>query len=635
MSDPLIIRNLPEVLSGKVLFPTLTRYNRLESRPRTDNFSRALRAEVRDALWMLCKQWQMGEFAGDDAGSPVFAKLHAEGRQLSRYRPQGGAAQPFDNKAPLEATVERRAIPFMAGAQLLSLDLRLQMGRRWLKMIPASAGDAFKLSYSISQPDPATRADVGICAHAEAWQQFKAVAGRAMDGAKLYFHLKENLANLASDGVAGLSAGDKSAADDAGPRYVAWFEKLYFVPREEQGDAWQPERLEYQFACAAPDGQGGEKVLAAEEYYHEHLDWYNFDWDKSRQSLDGTPDNLEASPGPSLEKQYLTRSFIPAPVRFNGMPDTRWWAFEDGKTNFGDIKPGTTDLAKLLLIEFGLVYANDWFLFPYTVPAGSVLNIKGLAITNTFGERFWIEPAGRGADDSWQRWTMFSLNVKGSKDEPADLTLLVLPTAPKVQESPPLEQIALIRDEMANMVWGIETAVPMPHGGSREGHIAAAEYHGYLQALLDQQNAVTPPVPKEWKAPFRYNIMTTVPENWIPFVPEHVDGSQRQIQLRRAAMPRYLENDPAPSFERVRPRTTLLRAGLDAGKPYYIHEQEVPRAGVQVLQSFQRTRWNDGRVFTWLGARKRTGRGEGHSGLAFDQILPVPPTGGPSDNPQG
>ena len=79
---------------------------------------------------------------------------------------------------------------------------------------------------------------------------------------------------------------------------------------------------------------------------------------------------------------------------------------------------------------------------------------------------------------------MFSLNIKGSKDEPADLTLLVLPTAPKVQESSPLEQIALIRDEMANMVWGIETAVPMPHGGSREGNIAAACIMRYLQALL-------------------------------------------------------------------------------------------------------------------------------------------------------
>ena len=57
---------------------------------------------------------------------------------------------------------------------------------------------------------------------------------------------------------------------------------------------------------------------------------------------------------------------LPTQVTFNGMPNTRWWEFEDGRTNFGDIKPDTTDLAKLLLIEFGLVYANDWFLIPFT-----------------------------------------------------------------------------------------------------------------------------------------------------------------------------------------------------------------------------------------------------------------------------
>jgi hypothetical protein len=325
-----------------------------------------------------------------------------------------------------------------------------------------------------------------------------------------------------------------------------------------------------------------------------------------------------------VEKKYVTRSFIPAPVRFNGMPDTRWWAFEDGKTNFGDIKPGTTDLAKLLLIEFGLVYANDWFVFPYTVPTGSVLNVRGLAVTNTFGERFWIEAAGRGSDEAWQRWAMFSLNIKGEQDEPADLTLLILPTVPKIQEGAPLEEVALIRDEMANMVWGIESVVPMPHGWQRRGNIAAAEYHDHLQALLDQ-TAVAPPAPVEWKAEFRYDIMTTVPEHWIPFVPEHVENDNRQIQLRRAAMPRYLANDPAPTFERVRPRTTLLREGLDSNEPYRIHEEEVPRAGVHVLQAFQRTRWNDGKVFNWIGVKKRTGRGEGHSGLAFDRIVPTPP----------
>ena len=45
---------------------------------------------------------------------------------------------------------------------------------------------------------------------------------------------------------------------------------------------------------------------------------------------------------------------LPVPVAFDGMPDTRWWAFEDRKTNFGNVKPDTTDLAKLLFIEFAL-----------------------------------------------------------------------------------------------------------------------------------------------------------------------------------------------------------------------------------------------------------------------------------------
>jgi len=614
MAENLVIRNLNQVFTGEVLYPTLTRYNRLEARPRTDNFSRALRAEVRDALWMLCKQWQMGEFLGDDAGTPVYAKIHVEGQRITKYQPVGDPVQKFDHNTPLEATVERRPIPFVIGTQDIALDLRLQMGRRWLKMIPATAVQKFKDAYKIEQPDPSTKADAAVCAHPEVWQQFKAVAGRAMDGAGLYFHLKTPGA-LASDGVV-LNPGDKTAADLAGPLFVEWFEKLYFQAKPEEGDAWQPERLEYQFDCAVPDGKGGEKVLNAEEYYHERLDWYNFDWDKSKKKLD---EPAEAAPEAPVESKYTTQSFIPAPARFDGMPDTRWWAFEDGKTNFGDIKPGTTDLAKLLLVEFGLVYANDWFILPYTVPAGSVLNIEGLAVTNTFGERYWIEAAGRGSDESWQRWNMFSLNIKGQKDEPADLTLLVLPTVPKIQESQPLEEIALIRDEMANMVWGIETAVPMPHGRTRAGNIAAAEFHDFLQSFVPP---LDPNDETEFKAPFRYDIMTTVPENWIPFVPERVEGSNRQIQLRRAAMPRFLVGEKPPTFERVRPRTVLLREGLDQGNPYRLHEEEVPRAGVHVMQTFQRTRWTNGKVFTWVGVKKRTGRGEGHSGLAFDRIIP-------------
>jgi hypothetical protein len=42
---------------------------------------------------------------------------------------------------------------------------------------------------------------------------------------------------------------------------------------------------------------------------------------------------------------------------------------------------------------------------------------------------------------------------------------------------------------------------------------------------------------------------------------------------------------------------------------------------MRVAELYQRTRWKNGKVFIWLGINKNTGRGEGHSGLAFDQIV--------------
>ena len=612
-----IIANIQHELAARTL-PATTVWNRLEGRPRTINFDRALKAEVRDALWMLTRQWQMGEFMGDDAGSPVLARVHLATTRLREYRPDSHAAEPFEEGVPLETKVERRLIPFAIGGRPVALDIRLLMGRHWLKLLGGLSGyaQAFVDAYPVNEPDPAQRADAPVAAHPEAWSMFAAVAGRRMDGGKLYFHLKANPANRAYDGVAGVADADKPALDDLAARFVAWFERLYSQPSAEDGDAWLPDRLEYQFEVSAPQG-AGEKVLAAEEYYHGRLDWYNFDVDADAPPLDAElPDE---TPDPQAT---FTETFIPTQITFDGMPNTRWWAFEDSRTNFGDIKPDTTDIAKLLLIEFGLVYANDWFLLPYALPAGSIARVRGMAVTNVFNERTWVEPAGRGPDDTWQRWSMFTLNVQGESGEQADTSLLLLPTVPKVQESRPLEEVALIRDEMANRVWGIERIIPLPTGWGKSGPEAALEtFHFYEARLADDLAATPPPSAPEPAAPIRYEVMNTVPEEWIPFIPVHLPGDNREIQLQRAAMPRILQGDPNLPV-RVRPRTTLLREGLDRApkQAYFLHEEEVPRAGALVQQTFKRTRWNGGRVLVWLGISKHTGRGEGSSGLAFDQL---------------
>jgi hypothetical protein len=86
-----------------------------------------------------------------------------------------------------------------------------------------------------------------------------------------------------------------------------------------------------------------------------------------------------------------------------------------------------------------------------------------------------------------------------------------------------------------------------------------------------------------------------------------------------------IEGDPAPPV-RVRPRTSLLRAGLDQTnpQPYFVTEEEVPRAGTVVKLGYRRTRWLGGGAFVWSGARKTTGRGEGSSGLVFDRLIDQP-----------
>lgn len=616
MADKFITPNLRAVITERSA-PGVTMWNRLEGRPRAETFERALRAEIRDPLWMLTRQWQMGEFRGDDAGSPITAKVRVDTTPLQKYAPGDGEAERLAGTVPIEARVEQLPIPFAQGRTAMSLDIRLLMGRYWLKLIAPLAPDAraeYIRAYPVDAPDPQQPgAAASVVAHAEAFAAVTAVAGRAMDGARLYAYLKLRSRNRASDGIASL-AGLEARADALGSRFVAWFERLFAQPSQQA--AWLPDRLEYRFAGSAPEGEQ-EKVLVAEEYSAGRVEWYTFDVDRSRTHL--------GAAGAMDRPAARLLSMIPASATFGGMPHSRWWTFEDGRTNFGEVRPDTTDLAKLLLIEFGLVYSNDWHIVPCAVPAGALATVRGLAVTNVFGERTWVEAAGAGRDDDWQRWAMFLMSVQGKGHEPADISLFIPPSAHKILDGPALEEVVLARDEVANMVWGIERLVPLATGDAKPGREAADETRRLMERALERRLGRPPaPPPGAGDARVRYQVMSSVPENWIPFIPVHVPGDNREIQLQRAAMPRLLDGDPDPPAP-VRPRTSLLRHGLEARPPapYFVHEEEVPRAGIHVVQRYRRTRWRDGRVWVWLAAAKQTGRGESSSGLAFDRLISI------------
>ncbi|WP_218034207.1 hypothetical protein [Acrocarpospora corrugata] len=596
-----MIHNLRAELSERGR-PSVTMWNRVEGRPRSPDFDRALRAEIRDGLWMLTRQWQMGEFHGDDAGSPVLAKVQVAQAPLATFQARDAIPAAYDGSRPLEAVAERRALDHLtAGA----LDLRMMLGRRFLKLIPPVYRHFFIERYSFDAPDPGDENDTERVAHLEVYALLQSLAGRAMDGYRLYRHLTASPSNTPITGIP-VADIDKPAIIEAGSALVAWFEAM--IERPDWQAAWDPAHLEHRFAVTANVADGA-KRLVAEEYPGGRLDWTAFSVD---------PAGGRGS-GPLAEASTT----IPTATRFNGMPDRRWWAFEDGRTNLGDVGVDTTDLARLLFLEFALAYGNDWFTIPYELPVGTLATVAGLAVTNVFGERLWIEPAGRGVDDDWRRWSMFTLDVAGTGAEPADTSLFLPPALPQSNGGPPLEDVVFMRDEVANLVWAVERVVPLASGTGKRGSEAAEETLAHRRRLA----GLPPdgPVTGDAAAPISYRAMTTVPENWIPFVVMHVPGDVRETQLQRGAMVRVMEG--VPPGDRIRPRTTLLRVGLDQtpAAPYHVFEEEVPRAGTQVSLAYQRARWRDGRVLLWLAATRVSGSGEASSGLAFDHLLPTPP----------
>ncbi|MCE3555571.1 hypothetical protein LWC33_29520 [Pseudonocardia sp. RS11V-5] len=607
MTESTRIDDLPAALADRQ-FPTVGVWNRLEGRPRTIGFDRALSAEVRDPLWLLTRQWQMGELLGQDAGSPVTVTYSIGTSTPSRFRP-GVGQEPIEDlpsDRPLETLATRRRVPFAFGAESIAFDLRLIIGRRWFKLLERSIGDLNSLElfrtqyvqlYPIALPDPSNDADTQQVADPEVWATLQAVAGRRMDGYLLYQHLLGG--GHASDNIVDQLMLYSGLLDHLGTRLVSWFDGLIDQPAAEA--AWDARRLEHRFSVAAADPTG-ETVLTAPEFPGGELDWHAFSIDPSGP-LDGTA----SGPPP------VNRTAFPAPVRFTGMPLSRWWAIEDGQTNFADVQPDSADLARLIFLEFALVYSNNWFQLPCDVPAGVLVRMRGLAVTDVFGQRLWITPAGAGADEDWQRWSMFTLGTRDAAPI-ADTRLFVPTTAPSIATGPGLEEVSLIRDENANLVWGVERTVRVPTGESRRGSEVSAEVVAQRQRLFPPQQPTDP------TAAAAYAVMSTIPENWIPFIPVHVPGDTRSVQLQRATLPSVVDGQP------VHPRTSLLREGLDNGARYFINEEEVTQTGTTLRVAYNRARCRQGSVAVWLSAARGIGRCSGSSGLRFDFLADTQPS---------
>jgi hypothetical protein len=559
--------------------PSITFWTRLEPRARDATMDQSLQAQVRDPLWFLARQWQVGEFAGHDRGSPVQAALATKSIALSAYRPAlvepGSIA--LDTGLPLEAHVERETVA-------LGLRASVQLGLMFEHLIAAQSGlsqsDAqtltglFRSAYQISDTSTSDAPELLAA-------DFRLLAaGRVTDGAALYAAAKPVAPNLPSEPTIDPSQTQLvTAATDAIAAFLGYCESLYTQPTTDS--SWVSQQLEHQFSLGATDGTT-QFDLEADDFDGGDLDWFSF--------------NLGSEPlaSSTAEVQSGQFAFVPNHVHFRGMPPPSWWLMEDGRVDFGNLDTATTDLAKMLVMEFALVYGNDWFELPLRLPVGTLHSIEALVVTDTFGERTAIESTASLARAGNQPWSMFSLT---NADANTDL-LLLLPTLVDVLESDPLEQVLFMRDEMAAMGWGIEQIV---EGALDRG---VSGYEAWLQSLA--QSAAPGPTPSD-AAAISYLVGTSVPGNWLPLVP--VQSSIRSFLFRRGIM-------GTPGAPPARGEI------LEPGQALYIADEAIPRAGTQVQRHVRRVRWTDGTTWTWTGRERTVGRGEGSSGLAFDVITP-------------
>lgn len=582
--------------------PSITSWTRLEPSVRRADPAMALQARVHDPLWMLARQWQVGEFAGEDAGSPLQARVQLERAPLTRFRagppgPDAAEGVPYDPAhQPLEVLVERERPTF-------ELRLARDTGLHFLRLLEREGAGELRGAFAAAYPleSPAAPAQIGR----ETERMLRLSAGRVPDGGRLAEALRAASGGLPADPA--IPAEQRDPVLAAASAWLTWLDARGVGSEAAPADevaSWAPERMEYAFAVAAPAAGEGEHVLAASEFASGRLDWHAFDL-LSGSSL-GAAADVEG-------REVEVRTAIPSPVRYRGMPVARWWEFEDAQVNFGAVDAGPSDLLRLLVLGFALDFGNDWFLMPVELSSGAVYRVISLVVTDSFGMRTLVRHYTAAAASA--RWRAFQLTASGAPEASGDNLLFLPPGLPPGLHGDVLEEVLLLRDEVANLGWAVEKRIA--EAGGRP-HDRFEQYQRDRTAREAAAEAAEVPAEESTDetaegGEARYRLANSVPEYWFPLVPVRPDPDSPQIRLARG---RLLQDGPG-STEAPTPLGSLL----EPGRPLHLFEEEVPRAGARVTRSYQYVRWTDGGTHLWIGRRKGAGRGEGASGLRFDSLI--------------
>ena len=657
-------------------------FKRISTRPRShkEDLSRNYQAQIRDPLWFLARQWQMGEFQGEDAGSPYWVRFKANFSEVHSIAGTGITSEEYTTwKDPLVKSIERKSvlrdnfnfrtkigqrfevflnrsfeegniieellaayrslfkIPVLpelklvetigpiSGELMEELDgSRFPLSIRLLVEEDVPLGDDLLIEKSLTEEetwgiydaenqntlvvkrDPRFETEFmvyrAVIQDKQTFHRLRVLSGRIPDGLALLRAIRDpdsNWQEMINQQLPNpLTRENLQILDSLHDQLESWVLATFGeISASDNPEFWVPDQLEYQAQLFGQLPNSGEQV--AWEIYpglEGELDWYSFDQRR-----------LPQPPGAPVQrdKEQVIKDMYPAQVNFMGMPDKRWWKFENRLVDFGSLRIDADELDKIAFTSFLMEYSNDWYVVPFTQKAGTIGQVEYLIVCDVFGGKTLVERADKDEDDPW---TLFS-NTMMEEGKTGDYFFLPPAAQSFITDSDPIEEIHFTRDEMANMVWGIENII---EDGLGKGHPGREWVNaGKLPDVQPHDLSI---------APLKYYLSTGAPENWIPFLPVQIkgEGERRDVMLKKGAMLSEMLNVYGER-QKILARNSLLNP-FGADKPYRLREEEVPRVGKKVSKVIRRSRWMDGSTHVWIGNKVRAGRGESSSGLMFDLV---------------
>jgi len=168
---------------------------------------------------------------------------------------------------------------------------------------------------------------------------------------------------------------------------------------------------------------------------------------------------------------------------------------------------------------------------------------------------------------------------------PALSSLFLCASPAEAHDGPPIEEVHLLRDEVANVAWAVERLTPHPLGYGREP--AAQPPAANVPTPPGLTWTLTPPAP---------------PGNWFPLLP---------VTIGRLAL---------GSLWSERTQRPAGRVLADLRAPRRLHQEEVPPEGAQIVRRWQSARAIDGSLHFWIGRSKTPRRTEIAPAIRFDVV---------------